>query len=206
MQQRHKDKLFYKANNVIEDGILSLFPAGIINIGPKRLSALFRNGGDLIDYIHSRFSKTDNHDRKNRKIEADNPLFFKNHNVSDDAYERPETIAVDDTHLWVKTEGKYEKIGYSDIIYIQGSKDYVNINLAGGKIISKIITMKTLESKLPVSQFIRCHRSYIVNLNRISELEDSNTIRINDGEVPNLIPIGKQYKTNVMDFINPKLL
>ena len=71
-------------------------------------------------------------------------------------------------YIFVKADKKLVKINFSEIIYIEGLKDYVLIHTDQSRIIT-LQTMKSLEEKLPVELFIRAHRSYIVNLNRIKK-------------------------------------
>ncbi len=75
----------------------------------------------------------------------------------------------DDNAIFVKSEYKLVKIEYEKIIYIEGLKDYVKIYLTDHpKPILTLMTLKSLEERLPSTQFMRVHRSYIVNLTKIN--------------------------------------
>ncbi|MEL6140393.1 MAG: LytTR family DNA-binding domain-containing protein, partial [Bacteroidota bacterium] len=79
-----------------------------------------------------------------------------------------------------------------DIVYIEGLKDYVIIRLPEDRVIT-LQTMKSLEEKLPSEKFLRIHRSYIVNTNRIDAV-DGNSIEVTEkGKTQNL-PVGKSYR------------
>ena len=70
----------------------------------------------------------------------------------------------------IKTGGKIAIISVADIIYIQSYGDYVNLITGSGKFV-KEQTMKYFETSLPQHLFVRVHRSYIVNISKISRIE-----------------------------------
>ena len=96
------------------------------------------------------------------------------------------------THLFVKTGTTYVRLDLDNIVWIEALGDYVNIytNDSRHTILS---TMKTLEAKLPPNQFVRIHRSYIVSLSKINEIED-NTASLGD----KVLPVSRHYKENLM--------
>jgi two-component system LytT family response regulator len=65
-----------------------------------------------------------------------------------------------------------------------------------------LLSMKTLEKKLPAQQFMRVHRSYIVNVNRINIIERNRIVFDKD----TYIPIGEQYKEAFLQFVNKNFL
>jgi len=99
-------------------------------------------------------------------------------------------------YIYVKANKKLFKVRYDEIFYIEGLKDYVMLHTPEGRIVT-LQTMKSLEKKLPNNIFMRVHRSYIVNLNKIDILE-GNTVHIQE----KIIPIGKNYKDNLLKVIN----
>lgn len=100
-------------------------------------------------------------------------------------------------HLLVKSEYRLLRIPFSDIEYIEGLKDYVKIYVAGeSKAILSLMSMKSLEDGLPEGQFIRVHRSYIVNLNKVRVIE-RNCIIMAD----RAIPISDSYRKSFMEKI-----
>jgi len=98
--------------------------------------------------------------------------------------------------IFVKHNARYIRVPGSEILWIEAIGDYVEIHAAGKKY-AVHTTMKAIEKKLPESAFIRVHRSYIVRLSSISEIED-NTLVVNK----KLIPIGKSYKNNLLKSLN----
>lgn len=106
--------------------------------------------------------------------------------------------------IFVKSDKKLIKIHYSDIIYIEGLKDYVIIRCKDSRVIT-LQTMKSLESKMPSNIFKRIHRSYIANLNEINAIV-GNMIEVTEkGQTKNL-PIGKNYKDELLEIVNKNRL
>ncbi len=98
--------------------------------------------------------------------------------------------------IYVKTDAKIVKINLDEILFIEALADYIIIKTADTRYIVHS-TMKGIESRLPKKSFIRVHRSYIVNLDKIESLQDM-TIVIGE----KFIPIGASYKTNLFDRLN----
>lgn len=104
--------------------------------------------------------------------------------------------------IFVKSDKKLVKIKYDDIIYIEGLKDYVIIRMNTGRVIT-LQTMKSLESKLPDNLFMRIHRSYIVALNKIDAFF-GNSVEVKEKGESKPIPVGKNYKEDLLAIINEK--
>ncbi|MGN6647837.1 MAG: LytR/AlgR family response regulator transcription factor [Cytophaga sp.] len=100
-------------------------------------------------------------------------------------------------YIFVRSEYKHLKIILDEILYIEGLKDYVKIWLEGQtKPVLTHASLKKLEEELPVSKFMRVHRSYIIALSKIQAVERSQAI-INF----QYIPIADQFKQEFQDFI-----
>ena len=111
-------------------------------------------------------------------------------------------IEANQEFLFLKSEYKIRRINFNDILYIEGLKDYVKVYLQNElKPILSLSSMKAIEAKLPVHIFMRVHRSYIVNLNKINTIE---RFRIIFGST--LIPIGDQYKEQFQAFLDKNFL
>lgn len=95
---------------------------------------------------------------------------------------------ISDDFIFVKSERKYLKVNYKDILFVEGLKDYVIIHIRDKKIITKMY-LKTIQDLLPTSLFFRINRSYIVNLHHIDSF-DNNDIFIQEHE----IAIGNGYR------------
>lgn len=88
--------------------------------------------------------------------------------------------------IFVKTEhkGKIQKINFSDIVYIEGMKNYVTICTAKGDRIVTYIGIGEIEESLPNRDFLRVHRSYIVAINSIEALDGNEVIMKNAPRIP----------------------
>lgn len=96
----------------------------------------------------------------------------------------------DDDFIFVKANSKLVKLNTVDIYFIEALKDYVVINTAE-KRYTIHSTMKDIDSKMPSDSFIRVHRSYIVRIDKIATIEQSNVVMEDNKKV---IPIGGSYK------------
>jgi DNA-binding LytR/AlgR family response regulator len=116
--------------------------------------------------------------------------------------EKKEEIAVKNDFLFLKSEYKVRRIRFEEIQYIEGLKDYIKVVLRHEeKAILSLSSLKAIESKLPESNFMRVHKSFIVNLDCIDVIERS---RIVFGDV--YIPVGEQYKTKFQEFLKDHFL
>lgn len=106
--------------------------------------------------------------------------------------------------FFVKADKKLVKVSYKDILYIEGLKDYVIIRMEEGRVIT-LQTMKSLEAKLPQNLFKRIHRSYIMAIDKIKAIEGNMVELIEKGK-PKHIPIGKNYREELLNIINSKRL
>ncbi|GAA5225415.1 LytR/AlgR family response regulator transcription factor [Membranihabitans marinus] len=113
------------------------------------------------------------------------------------------TEAFEDS-IFVKSDKKLHRLHFDEIFYIEGLKDYVIIKTEISKIVT-LQTMKSLEEKLSSHNFIRIHRSYIVNLDKIKSVEGNYLELIIKNERVKL-PIGKNYKDDLLDIVNTRRL
>ena len=110
-----------------------------------------------------------------------------------------ENITTD--YIFVRSERRIFKVHFSDILYIEGLKDYVIIYLATQKVIT-LMNIKTIHELLPKSFFVRVSKSYIINVNNIDSV-DNNTVYIGENE----IPIGNIYRDYFFnEFVTKKIL
>lgn len=111
---------------------------------------------------------------------------------------------IGDDYFFVKSDKKLIKVNFSEIIYIEGLKDYVIIRMENSRVIA-LQTMKSLEDKLQTLHFRRVHRSYICNLDKIIAI-DGNTLEVMEKGQIKSIPIGKNYRDELLEIINEKKL
>jgi DNA-binding LytR/AlgR family response regulator len=105
-----------------------------------------------------------------------------------------ETLKSD--HMFIKSGGKYFKVNFSEILYIQGMRDYLRIHTPDYTLIT-LQTMNEMEKLLPEGEFMRIHRSYIVSISRIRSVY-GNTIELEKDS----LPVGLSYKEAVMDLVS----
>jgi DNA-binding LytR/AlgR family response regulator len=111
-------------------------------------------------------------------------------------------IKTDENYFFVKADYQLHRIEYTDILYFEGLKDYIKLYLESGK--KPIVfnaTMKSVEAKLSSERFMRVHRSYIVNLEKVKIIE---RYRILFGK--ERVPVSNQYKSAFDEFITRKFL
>lgn len=142
---------------------------------------------NIIDYLlkpisFERFSKTIN------KI-VDGRLFTQ------DVKEKNNSSV---NHIFVKSNSKFFKVNFSEIIYIEAMKDYLKIHAADYKLVT-LQTMNEMEKILPADEFLRVHKSYIIAVAHIKSIY-GNSIEMENGNVP----IGINYKEKVMTLISKK--
>jgi two-component system, LytTR family, response regulator LytT len=105
-------------------------------------------------------------------------------------------------YLFVKSEYKIRRIKFSNIMYIEGLKDYVKIYVENEtRPVFSLNSLKHLDEKLPGSDFMRVHRSYIVNLDKIETIERG---RILFGD--KAITVGDQYKEKFQVYLDKNFL
>jgi two-component system, LytTR family, response regulator LytT len=111
-------------------------------------------------------------------------------------------VEANNEFLFLKSEYKIKRINFNDILYVEGLKDYIKVyTRIDPKPILSLTSLKILESKLPEASFMRVHRSFIVNLEKIDTIERS---RIVFGKV--YIPISDQYKDKFQEYLNRNFL
>lgn len=98
-------------------------------------------------------------------------------------------------------KGRIIQLSYSEIIYIEGLKNYVVLYTIDGKHIT-YLSMREIEKLLPMSRFTRIHKSYIVNIEKIKSIDGNNVILSPSIE----LPIGISFKDSFIQLINSRTL
>lgn len=104
-----------------------------------------------------------------------------------------EDVKLKKDYLTIKADHKLYKVLYEDISYIEGQREYVSFHVPSGRI-TALMSLKKLEESLPASQFIRCHKSYIINKTKVEALEGNSLIIQGKS-----IPVGQSYKEKVVE-------
>ena len=104
--------------------------------------------------------------------------------------------------LFLKSDYKIKRINFQNILYIEGLKEYVKVyTMHSDKPILSLSSLKILEIKLPTDKFMRVHRSFIVNLEKIETIDRSRIVFDKK-----YIPIGDQYKDKFLEFLDKNFL
>lgn len=105
-----------------------------------------------------------------------------------------ETITTD--YILIKSGNKHHKVNLADIVYIESLKDYIKVHLENNTSIVSKYKLGEMEQELSTFQFLRIHRSYIINTSKITAFS-SNDIEVNSQE----IPIGASHKEKVILYL-----
>ena len=110
-----------------------------------------------------------------------------------------EAKVVSPTYLFVKADYKYHKVEFDRILYIENIRDYVKFHLEGDQRIMTLMTLKSLEATLPQGKFMKVHRSYIVNLDKVNLVEKHQILF---GE--QRVPVSESFREKFNDFLSGK--
>ena len=111
---------------------------------------------------------------------------------------RKEQERLPQDHIFIRSNNKFFKVNFSEILYVEGMKDYLKIYTPDYTLVTHQ-TMNEMEKLLPANQFIRVHKSYIIGVTHIKTIY-GNSIEMGKST----IPIGINYKETVMNFIGRK--
>ncbi|MCM1224317.1 MAG: LytTR family DNA-binding domain-containing protein [Lachnospiraceae bacterium] len=108
-----------------------------------------------------------------------------------------DTVAAKREFMLVKSEYRLVQIRISDISIVEGLKDYVKIHVSGmPKPVLTLMSMRSVEQALPSDEFIRVHRSYIVNKKHISVIERNHIII-----AEHAVPVSESYRQQFSEYI-----
>ncbi|MEI8048050.1 MAG: LytTR family DNA-binding domain-containing protein [Bacteroidota bacterium] len=114
------------------------------------------------------------------------------------ANSQKESVKTTANHLFVKSDYKLIRIELYDIKYIESQHEYIKIHLVNSNPVMTQLSLKSIEEQLPSDRFMRVHRSFIVNLAKVSVIERNRIVF--DGKV--YIPVSEQYKEKFQDYID----
>lgn len=98
--------------------------------------------------------------------------------------------------LFVRSDGRNLRLNISDIEYVEGMSEYLKLHLSGQKPVIVLYSMKKMEERLP-QNFMRIHRSYIVNLDMIVEVGKSRVVMKNGAN----LPVGDLYRDRLSAYV-----
>ena len=153
---------------------------------------------DAVDYLLKPFGLQDflrAAQKVRHRYELENPATQSNPNE--------EAVGIDADAMYLKSDYKTVRINISDIRYVEGMSEYLKIYLEGEKRpLIVLLSMKRLEERLPSNTFMRIHRSYIINLKKIREVNKNRVVLGEDA----YLPIGDLYKENFNDYLTSKFV
>lgn len=100
-------------------------------------------------------------------------------------------------YVFIKVDSQIVRVEISNIMYIEGLKDYVKVHLSNGESLLSLMSLKKLEKKLTNSGFLRIHRSYIISFARVDALLKSSVKIGNE-----TIPVGATYKEEYDKYVD----
>ncbi|MEO7801093.1 MAG: LytTR family DNA-binding domain-containing protein [Ginsengibacter sp.] len=134
---------------------------------------------DATDYLLKPFSQA-------RFLKACNKA-YEQYSLKKSTYQSIET----GKHIFIKTGAEQVRVALDDILYVESKGNYMQFVLLQNKLISRL-TMNEAEALLPLTQFARVHRSYIISKKHISKMT-KNSVWIKDTE----LPIGSGFLKNL---------
>ncbi|HET7118218.1 MAG TPA: LytTR family DNA-binding domain-containing protein [Hanamia sp.] len=93
-------------------------------------------------------------------------------------------------YIFIKANNKLNKIGYDNILYIESLRDYLKVFTTTKEILITYSSMKSIEEKLPLSQFVRIHNSYLVSITAVKAVV-GNMLELINGKS---LPISKSHR------------
>ena len=152
---------------------------------------------DAVDYLLKPFG-LDDMKRAANKVKARHDLL----NAAAPAI--PEVAPADDDNtIFLKTEHRMVRVDIDNIRYVEGMSEYLRIYLEGvPRPLIVLLSMKKMEERLPSASFMRVHRSYIINLRKIQEVNKNRVIM----DADTYIPIGDLYREAFNNYLDKKFL
>lgn len=145
---------------------------------------------NAVDYLKKPFS-----------FERFSKAFFKAQELFMLKHKSAQSVLKEETNefIFIKSNKKTYKVKFSEIYYIEGLGDYIQIHLQNDKIVTNL-SMKKIYDLLPDNQFYRIHKSFIISIDKI-ELVEGNMVKINNKR----LPVGNSYRQDFLKFINSHL-
>lgn len=121
-------------------------------------------------------------------------------NADDDGGQLARQLTDSDT-IFLKTEHRVVRVNIADIRYVEGMSEYLKVHVEGSRPIIMLLSMKKMEERLP-ENFLRIHRSYIVNMKKVQEVTKNRIVM----DADTYLPIGDMYKDSLTQYLADKYL
>ena len=158
---------------------------------------------NAVDYLLKPFGMQDFLRAANRLKERSLPLSLSQKRGDSEPQHSPLPLeGTEEAIIFLKTEYRIVKVTISDIRYVEAMSEYLKVYVEGeAKPIVTLLSMKKMEERLP-AYFMRIHRSYIINLTKIQEVNKNRVIMDRD----TFLPIGDMYKEAFQSYLDTKFL
>ena len=133
-----------------------------------------------------------------RFLKAVTPIFQESKESEPPASVPAPSAAPDFLFVKGDAKNKYHKLALRDIQYIEGLRNYVQFICTEQKVVT-LQNLKSLIEELPGGKFLRIHKSYIINLDHLNEV-NGNSVRIGE----NVLPVGESYRQEFFKIIKDK--
>jgi two-component system LytT family response regulator len=151
-----------------------------------------------IDYLLKPFGLKDITRASEKALSLYELLQLQEQQNSENQQEEDPVEGPEEGVLSVHADRKTHLVKISNIVYLESAGEYVRLHLADGTQLVTLFRLKNMESELQSSQFMRVHRSYIINLSHISGYTKGKVFLSND----DYVPIGENYKEQFNAYIN----
>ena len=118
--------------------------------------------------------------------------------AAESAVAQNEAEEADKEYISVKADYKTQLVKIADIVYLESAGEYVRLHIEGSSTITTLFRLKNMESSLQSAQFMRVHRSYIINLDHVAGYTKGRVFLSND----DYVPIGENYKEQFNAYMN----
>lgn len=105
-------------------------------------------------------------------------------------------------YFFVRADNRSVKIEFDKILYVEAMSEYIRIHFLDGTSLMTFMSIKLMADSLPEERFMRIHRSYIIDLERIKSLHRSE-VELSDGTK---VPISASYKEALQKYVGERLL
>lgn len=156
-------------------------PPQVILVTGKAEYALKAFDYDVTDYLHKPITL----DRFNASVKR-----------AHDKFKSKDAVNEDDEHIFVKSNLKKRKVFLNEIHWVEALGDYIKLVTDDANIVI-LSTMKSFEKQLPSERFLRIHKSYIVNLEKVEKF-NSKIVEVNGKQ----IPLSRNKKQELSEALN----
>jgi len=107
-----------------------------------------------------------------------------------------EAAAESKEHFFIKVDSKFVKLNFDEVLWVESFGDYIQF-FTPNKKYTVHMTLKKVEERLPAERFMRIHRQYVINLDKVVDIQD-NSVLIKD----KVIPISRSHREGFMKKLN----